>query len=303
MSTGPVAVAEKPDSLFQRVADYVELTKPKIAILLLACVAVSGILAAGGQPDVIRLINVIVGTALVAASSCVWNQCLEARFDRMMPRTASRPIASGRISCSHSAVFGTLLGSIGVSYLAATVGLLPAAFGMVTWVLYVFIYTPLKQVTPWNTTIGAIAGALPIFMGWLAINSELSMSALALFAILFFWQFPHFMAIAWLYRRDYAKGGMRMWSVVDESGIKAGMQAVSGALSLLLVSLIPGLNILAWPQALYLLFTLMMGVLLLAASIRFLSLRTDRSARTLLFASLIYLPIQFGLLFLLPATY
>lgn len=302
MSSGPATLTERRSGLKQQLSDYLELTKPKIAILLLTCVAIAAFCASGGQPDVVRLINAVIGTALVAASSCVWNQCLEVHVDRRMNRTAQRPIPSGRLSRYTSAIFGTLLGSIGIAYLLATVGWMPAVVGGITWILYVCVYTPMKQRTPWNTTVGAIAGALPMFMGWLAVNPTLDLKAVALFAILFFWQFPHFMAIAWLYREDYARGGMQMWSVVDQSGTKAGIQAVSGAMALLLVSVIPGLGYIAMPNIAYMLFSLLTGTLMLYASLRFFTQRDEKSARQLLFASLFYLPIQFGLLIILPSV-
>lgn len=302
MSSGPATLTERRSGLKQQLSDYLELTKPKIAILLLACVAIAAFCASGGQPDVVRLINVVLGTALVAASSCVWNQCLEVHADRRMNRTAQRPIPSGRLSRYSSAIFGTLLGSIGVAYLLATVGWMPALVGSITWILYVCVYTPMKQRTPWNTTVGAIAGALPMFMGWLAVNPTLDLKAVALFAILFFWQFPHFMAIAWLYREDYARGGMQMWSVVDQSGTKAGIQAVSGAMALLLVSVVPGLGYIAMPNIAYMLFSILAGTLMLYASLRFFTERDEKSARQLLFASLFYLPIQLGLLIILPSV-
>ena len=302
MSSGPATLTERRSGLKQQLSDYLELTKPKIAVLLLACVAIAAFCASGGQPDVVRLINVVLGTALVAASSCVWNQCLEVHADRRMNRTAQRPIPSGRLSRYSSAIFGTLLGSIGVAYLLATVGWMPALVGAITWILYVCIYTPMKQRTPWNTTVGAIAGALPMFMGWLAVNPTLDLKAVALFAILFFWQFPHFMAIAWLYREDYARGGMQMWSVVDQSGTKAGIQAVSGAMALLLVSVIPGMGHIAMPNIAYMLFSILAGTLMLYASLRFFTERDEKSARQLLFASLFYLPIQLGLLIILPSV-
>ncbi|RCS41074.1 protoheme IX farnesyltransferase [Bremerella cremea] len=301
MSTGPATLTERRSGMKQQLSDYLELTKPKIALLLLVCVAIAGFYASGGQPDIFRLVNVIIGTALVAASSCVWNQCLEVNADRRMARTSRRPIPSGRLSRYGSAVFGTMLGSVGVAYLLATVGWMPALIGVLTWVLYVCIYTPMKQWTPWNTTVGAIAGALPMLMGWLAVNPTLDIKAISLFAILFFWQFPHFMAIAWLYREDYEKGGMQMWSVVDRSGTKAGLQAVSGAMALLLASVVPGLSYIAMPNITYMLLSLFGGTIMLIASLRFFTSRDERTARQLLFASLFYLPIQLGLLVILPS--
>ena len=301
MSSGPVTLTERRSRVKQQARDFLEMTKPKIAVLLLVCVAVAALCASGGQVDLARLIHVIVGTALVAASSCVWNQVLEAKVDRQMPRTQQRPLPSGRMSRLVGGMFGALLGVVGVVYLLVTVGPLPALVGALTWVLYVCIYTPMKQITPWNTTVGAVAGALPMFMGWFAFKPTLDLTGIALFAILFFWQFPHFMAIAWLYRKDYAQGGMQMWSVVDNSGTKAGIQAVSGAMALLLVSMVPGLGLVSLANVVYLLFSLIGGIFMLAASWRFFTTRDDKTARQLLFASLFYLPIQFALLVILPS--
>ncbi|MEX2358280.1 MAG: heme o synthase [Pirellulaceae bacterium] len=284
------------------VADYLELTKPKIALLLLASVAVVAFFASGGQPDMFRLLNVIVGTALVAASSCVWNQWLEVGLDSRMERTRERPLPAQRISRQSAAMFGTLLGSVGISYLLATIGWLAALIGAVTWLLYVCVYTPLKRVSPWNTAVGAVAGALPILMGWCAAGVAFDLRAVALFAILFFWQFPHFMAIAWLYREDYAQAGMRMWPVVEKTGARAGTEAVSCALALLLVSLIPGVAGLSSPHLPYLFGALILGIGMLLASIRFCYARNRGTARQLLFASLLYWPCLLGLLVAIGAS-
>ncbi|MGY8767613.1 MAG: heme o synthase [Pirellulales bacterium] len=281
------------------VADYIELTKPKIAIMLLAAVAVSSFVAAKGYPDLLAMLHVVIGTALVAASSCVWNQWIERHVDMLMPRTASRPLPAGRIQPLSAVLFGTILGAVGVVYLAATVGWLTSGIGALTWFLYVCVYTPMKRTSPWNTAVGAVAGALPLWMGWLAMGKELDIRAVAIFAILFFWQFPHFMAIAWLYRKQYEKAGMKMWSVVDPTGRRAGVQAVSSAIALILVSVVPViLGQLDFTHILILISTAMLGFAQLLFAVNFYQKPTDTAARWLLWASLVYLPCMLGLLLL-----
>lgn len=300
MSTTPLAFEQRRAGRMAIVADYVELTKPKIAVMLLAAVGVSGCVATWGQPDLLKLLHAIIGTALVAASSCVWNQCIERRIDLLMKRTRDRPLPSGRVSARSAALFGAVLGSVGVAYLAATVGWNVAALGAATWLLYVVVYTPMKRTSPWNTAVGAVAGALPLLMGWGAMGAAFDLRAAALFAILFFWQFPHFMAIAWIYRKDYAAAGMQMLPVVDPTGIRAGRQAIGAALALTLVSVVPFLNapLDGAPWCIAAALTLSVGQLLLA--VRFSVRRDDRSARHLLWASLVYLPAMLGVLLAFP---
>ncbi|EAQ80224.1 heme o synthase [Blastopirellula marina] len=300
MSTTPIAFEERRAGRLAIAADYVELTKPKIAVMLLAAVAVSGCVATWGQPDLWRLFHAVFGTALVAASSCVWNQWLERRSDLLMKRTRERPLPAGRITANGAAIFGAALGSIGVSYLLATVGWKVAAIGAATWLLYVVVYTPMKRTSPWNTAVGAVAGALPLLMGWAAMGAPFDLRAAALFAILFFWQFPHFMAIAWIYRKDYAQAGMQMLPVVDPTGVRAGRQAIGAALALTLVSIVPFLNapLDGAPWCVAAALALGVGQLLLA--LRFSMRRDDRSARHLLWASLVYLPAMLGVLLAFP---
>ncbi|TWT39693.1 heme o synthase [Blastopirellula retiformator] len=300
MSTTPLALEERRAGRLAIVADYVELTKPKIAVMLLTAVAVSGCVATWGQPDLLRLFHAIVGTALVAASSCVWNQWIERRFDLLMKRTRDRPLPSGRIAGNSAALFGVVLGSVGVSYLAATVGWLVAAIGAATWLLYVVVYTPMKRTSPWNTAVGAVAGALPLLMGWAAMGTPFDLRAAALFAILFFWQFPHFMAIAWIYRKDYAQAGMQMLPVVDPTGLRAGRQAIGAALALTLVSVVPFLNAPLDGAPWCIAAALFLGVAQLLVAVRFSVRRDDKSARRLLWASLIYLPAMLGVLLAFP---
>ncbi|MCC9605351.1 heme o synthase [Blastopirellula sp. JC732] len=300
MSTTPIAFEQRRAGRLAIAADYVELTKPKIAVMLLAAVAVSGCVATWGQPDLWRLFHAIVGTALVAASSCVWNQWIERRSDLLMKRTRDRPLPSGRVAANSAALFGAVLGSVGVSYLAATVGWGVAAIGAATWLLYVVVYTPMKRTSPWNTAVGAVAGALPLLMGWAAMGTPFDLRAAALFAILFFWQFPHFMAIAWIYRKDYAEAGMQMLPVVDPTGLRPGRQAIGAALALTLVSVVPFLNAPLDGAPWCIAAALLLGIAQLLLAIRFSVRRDDQSARHLLWASLIYLPAMLGVLLAFP---
>lgn len=282
-----------------RLADFVELTKPRIALLVLVAVAVSAALAASGPLEGWRLAHTLLGTALIAASASALNQWLEKGPDARMARTADRPLPAGRLSSLQVLAFGGATAVVGLVYLAATAGLLTTALGLATWLLYVAVYTPLKRRTWVNTVVGAVAGAMPVLMGAAAMDG-LDLLALALFGIVYLWQFPHFMAIAWIYRRQYATAGFRMLSVVDPTGRRAGRQALSTALMLLPVSLVPfALSPLHGGFALP---VVGLGGMQAAVAAKFFGRRDDRSARQLLIASLIYLPVLL-LLFVLGRIY
>jgi protoheme IX farnesyltransferase len=296
MSSPPLLIADcrAPEiagarlGVISRLADYVELTKPRIAALVLVAVAASGVLAAAGPLDLWRLAHTLLGTALVAASASALNQWLEREPDGRMRRTENRPLPAGRLSSAEVLAFGAVTIAGGLAYLAATVGLLTAALGLLTWLLYVAVYTPLKRRTWLNTVVGAVAGALPVLMGAAAMGT-IELGAVTLFLIVYLWQFPHFMAIAWLYRRQYAVAGFRMLSVLDASGRRAGRQAVAAALLLLPVSLVPfTLQPLDWLMAVPI---VALGGMQAACAGLFFRDREDVSARRLLRASLIYLPM------------
>ncbi len=281
-----------------RWADYLELTKPKIAVLELVTVAAAGYMARLSALDPWNLLHALFGTALVASSASALNQWLERDRDCLMPRTADRPLPSGRLSSGEVLAFGTITGGIGVVYLALLVNALTAALGLLSWLLYVVVYTPMKVRTPFNTVVGAVAGGLPVLMGWTAVGGELGLAPAVLFAIVFLWQFPHFMAIAWIYRHQYAAAGMQMLSIVDPSGRRAGLQAVLGALVLLPVSLLPAVVNFAGPW--YLSVALVLGLFQLALAVWFARQRDELSARWLLRASLVYLPVVFVMLMIGP---
>ncbi|HWB00497.1 MAG TPA: heme o synthase [Pirellulales bacterium] len=283
------AVLEPPRTLHgSRALDYLELTKPKIAVLELLTVLAAGCMARWSNPDVLVLLHAMLGTALVAASASAWNQWLERHLDARMPRTAERPLPAGRLSSYETIVFATVTGVCGVAYLAALVNGLTALLGLFSWFLYVCVYTPMKPLTTLNTVVGAVAGGLPILMGWSAAEGRFGMAAIALFLIMFLWQFPHFMAIAWLYRDQYRAAGMKMLPVVDPSGQLTGVQAVCSAMLLVPVSLLPSIT--SYAGAAYVVVALLLGVGQLICAVAFYRRPSEFNARLLLRASLVYLP-------------
>jgi protoheme IX farnesyltransferase len=279
-----------------RVADYLELTKPRVAVLVLFTVAAGAWLASRTTPDLACLLHTLCGTALVAAGASALNQLLERHSDALMRRTENRPLPAGRLQLLEVFLFGLGLGLAGLTYLAVFVrqplAVLVAAF---TFVSYVFVYTPLKRKTSLNTLVGAVPGALPPVIGWTAMGGGLGPEALALFLILFVWQVPHFLAIAWIYREDYARAGLRMLPVVDRDGI-TGRQTVTYCLALIPVSLTPIL--MHWAGPVYLLSALVLGLYFLTCALAFLRNNATAQARRLLRASLIYLPALLALLLL-----
>jgi protoheme IX farnesyltransferase len=295
MSTSTLACEQTLDRrarplALERALDYLELTKPKIAVLELLTVLAAGSMAHTSRLDLFVLLHAMIGTALVAASASALNQLIERRLDARMPRTADRPLAAGRLNPVEVAWLAGVLGVAGVVYLAVTVNAVTAGLGLASWVLYVCIYTPLKPRTTLNTVVGAVAGGLPILMGWSAVDGRFGLAALALFLIVFLWQFPHFMAIAWLYRDDYRAAGMKMLPVVDPSGQLAGVQAVCSAMLLIPVSLLPGVANFAGTT--YFATALVLGLGQLACAIAFYRQPGEASARLLLRASLVYLPVM-----------
>lgn len=292
----PLVWSRNRASWLARTADYVELTKPRIVVMELAAVAVAAQLAAPWGFDAWVLLHTVLGAALVAASAGAFNQWLEQGSDARMTRTANRPLPAGRLAAWQVMAFGLLTLAAGVFELAVFVRLTTAGWALGTWLIYVLVYTPLKTRSPLNTAVGAVSGALPIFIGWSATGTAIDMRAVAVTATMFLWQFPHFMAIAWLYREDYARGGQRMLTVVDPTGLRAGAQAVVGALLLVPVSLVPALTPEAGSSAVYCGWALLLGVTQLTAAASFLFDRNDRSARRLLRASLVYLMCWMGLL-------
>ena len=271
----------------------VELTKPRIAVMVLFTVAIAAVVESWGQPNPVIVLHTLFGTLLVAASASAINQWLERDTDAKMQRTAKRPIPAGRVSTQTVMLFASVTVFSGVIYLALLVNPTTALLGVATWVVYGIIYTPLKYRTPLNTAVGAVSGALPVLMGWTAMDGLSALTVdlrwTGLFLTVFFWQFPHFMAIAWMYREQYNEAGMKMWTVVDPTGRRAGIEAVIGALIVIPVSLIAVAQI---PGATWFIVTAFtLGILQLSFAIHFMVTLRQDSARSLLRVTLVYLPV------------
>ena len=281
--------------LAARTADFLQLTKPRITLLVVLTTLV-GFLEGSGRPrDIELLLHTLVGTALVAAAAGALNQLAERRSDALMRRTMSRPLPAGRLGAGPAAAFGLLLLGGGTAYLLLAVNALAATLALLTAASYLLAYTPLKKVTSLATVIGAVPGAIPPMIGWAASRGTLDAGAWVLFGIVFFWQMPHFLAIAILYRRDYERAGFRVLPVADPDGRSTGRQALLYAATLLPLSLLPSFVGLAGPW--YFAGALALGVLFLAASARVLARPGDVSrARSLFRFSLLYLPALFVLL-------
>jgi protoheme IX farnesyltransferase len=268
-------------------ADYIELTKPRITLMVVLTAFVGYALGATGNVLTGRLAATLVGTALVAAGASSLNMVLERRTDSLMLRTRTRPLPAGRLRPPEALAFGLALTTTGLALLAWRTGALAAAVAFVTWASYLFLYTPLKTRTSLSTVVGALPGALPPVIGWAAARGHLEPGAFVLFAIVFLWQIPHFLAIAWIYREDYARGGLPMLPVLDPDGRITGRQAVANTLALLLVSLAPTAAGIAGRA--YLFGALALGLGFTAVAVRAAVLRTPRAARWLFVASILYL--------------
>lgn len=275
---------------WDRVGDFVELTKPRIAMLVLFTVLSGGVIAGGGSRDSWVLIHAVVGTALVACGATVLNQVFERDTDARMNRTASRPIPTGRVSHWEGVVVGYGGGFLGTIYLALLVNVLSAAVAAASFLLYAFVYTPLKRVTSLNTVVGAVPGALPPLVGWAAVRGTLDIDALWLFLLIFFWQFPHFFAIAWLYRDDYRGAGLRMLPTSRLGLLTTAWQIVSFCVLLIPVALAP---VAMGSAGRILLFgSVVLGAQFLGFAIAFLLQQDQRRARMVLLSSLVYLPFM-----------
>ena len=275
-------------------AVFADLVKARLTTLVLLTTLVGFYLGARGAMNVTLMFNALAATALLAAGASALNQLLEREYDAKMRRTQDRPLPSGRLQPTTVAIFGGACSVAGLVYLSLAVNLLTSVIGAVTLVSYLFIYTPLKRVTWLNTVIGAVPGALPPLMGWTAARGELSGEGWALFAILFFWQLPHFFAIAWIYRDEYAKAGFKMLPGIDPDGSRTAQQSVSNTLALLAVSLCPFVFKMAGTT--YLAGALVLSAGFLWCAIRFSRQLTLARARQLFFASIIYLPLLLALM-------
>lgn len=285
----PVPLAVASVATTTKLADYVALTKPRLNLLVVATSAAGYYLGAVGAPELAPMAAAIAGTALVAGGAAVLNQVYERDTDRLMRRTRLRPLPDQRVTPVDARRFGLGLSAAGLAVLATRSSPLAVALALATLVTYLLVYTPLKRRSSLATLVGAVPGALPPLIGWAAARGSLSGGAWALFAIVFLWQMPHFMAIAWLYRDDYRKAGFPMLSVIEPEGRRTGRQALLYALALVPVSLAPGL--IHVTGSLYLAVAGALGVGLVALASVFAVKRTDDAARALFLGSIIYLPL------------
>jgi len=292
----PESIASKPllaTPVLRRIAaratDYIKLTKPRIAVMALVTVVVGYVLGSAGQVQILPLLHALFGIALVAAGSSALNQWLEQDRDRLMQRTVSRPLPSGRLSPREALLFGLATGVGGLCYLSYTSNQLTVLFAALTLLLYVLVYTPLKSRTSLCTAVGAIPGALPPVLGWTAAGGEADLGALTLFSLLFLWQFPHFLAIAWLYRADYEAAGFRMLPAASQTRRVTGLLAVAYATALIPVSLLPAEVVLAGPR--YTFAAVALGLMYFLSAVRFLRNESAETARALILTSVVYLPL------------
>ena len=287
----------RPAIPLKRVSYYIELTKPRILVMILLTV-VMAMVAVGSAVSLLTVLHACLGTAMVAASASVLNQWLERDRDGVMMRTSKRPLPSGRVASSQAAWMGWLLVIVGSIYLGLLVNLPTMWCGLATWVLYVWVYTPLKTISWTNTLVGTVPGALPVWMGWTAAGGSLwDLQAWILLGVLIAWQLPHFMAIAYMYSEQYASAGYKMITVTDRSGWGAGLHAVLGSVAL--VALAP---VAVPPQSLIgaTLTVLAVGLAAwqLRAAIRFVRAPERQTARRMLHVSLLYLPLTMLLILL-----
>lgn len=277
-----------------RVAAFVELTKPRIAFMLVLTSAAGFYLGTKGPFDFFLFVNSMIGIAILAFGVATLNQYVERTTDALMDRTKNRPLPSTRLIPREALIFGLVQCAVAEVYLYFLVNPLTAGLGLVVIVGYVLLYTPLKTRTSASTAIGAIPGAMPPLMGWTSSADEISIGACALFLLLFLWQFPHFLAIAWMYREQYAKAGILMLPVVEPEGRITARQIVLFAIMLVPVSLAP--FFLGFAGLVYLIGAAGLGLWFLFESVRTARARTVVQARRLLFVSVLYLPLVFGLM-------
>jgi protoheme IX farnesyltransferase len=276
--------------------DYIALTKPRITWLILMSTGVGYFfgLKGVGPGNWAVLLHTLIGTGLIASGTAALNQWYERDADLLMRRTSARPLPSGKMTAPRALWFGIALAVLGFTELALWVNILSALLGAFTLGSYLFIYTPLKQRSQLSTVIGALPGAMPPLMGYAASHGSLTPEAWTLFAILFIWQFPHFLAIAWMYREDYARAGIRMLPVVEPDGMSTGRQIILYASTLIPVSLFPFL--LGMSGRIYLVGALILGAWFLYTGFRVAFDLTNVRARRVLLASIIYLPAIYGLM-------
>ena len=272
-----------------RTSDFVALAKPRLNLLVVASALAGYVMAGGDLSNAVAVLCTIAGTALVAGGASAFNQVFERVPDKLMRRTRLRPVPDGRLQPFESLVFATALALAGLMLLGAAVNVLSAEVALATLLTYALVYTPLKRRSSFATVVGAIPGALPPVIGWAAARGDLSRGAWVLFAIVFLWQLPHFLAIAWIYRDDYARAGFLMLPVIEPDGRSTARQAVFYCAALLPVSLAP--TLLGMTNTIYFAAALGLGLLFLGLTLKFARTRAVPDARRLFFGSIIYLPL------------
>ena len=277
-----------------RGSDFLALTKPRLNFLVLLTTAASYRLGVSDASSPMTLLHTLVGTGLVAGGASALNQVWERESDKLMRRTRMRPLPDARLEPAHAAIFGWTLSVAGLADLAIFVNPLAAGVALATLASYVWFYTPLKFVTSLSTIVGALPGALPAMIGWSAATNTLSKEGWVLFGIVFIWQMPHFLAIAWMYRDDYARAGMPLLPVIQPDGRSTGRQAVLYTAALVPLTLLPTLIGLASPH--YLAVAVVLDAVLMVLALEFAYTRTIDAARRLFLGSILYLPILWGIL-------
>jgi len=279
-----------------RAADYVTLAKPRLNMLVVATTLAGYYMAGPERTTWMLLAHTLIGTALVASGASAFNQLMEIEADGLMRRTRLRPLPTGRLTAKQARIFAIVLSVIGTIELAWGANLLTAGVAAVTLLTYTVFYTPLKKRTSLATVVGGIPGALPPMIGWAAVRNTLSVEAWILFGIVFLWQMPHFLAIAWMYREDYRRAGFPLLPVVEPDGASTGRQAVMYAAALLPLSLAP--TVVGMTGNTYLAGASVMSLLFLVLAGRFAWDRTTQAARRLFFGSIAYLPLLWTLMVL-----
>jgi protoheme IX farnesyltransferase len=286
-STGTVAISG--EGVLRRFADFFELAKPRIVLMVLVTAFVGFYVGSEKIPDYLRLLQMLFGTALAAGGTLALNQFVERDTDAMMQRTRRRPLPDGRVQPREALWFGALITMAGLVYLALAVNLQSAWITALITLSYLLLYTPMKRKSSLCMLVGAVPGALPPVIGWVAARGDFKVDAWVLFAIMFLWQVPHTLAIARLYREDFAKAGIQFLPVIDPEGASTNRQIISHCAALLAVSLLP--TLLGLAGAVYFTVAFVLGVGFLASGISLAMESTPSGARRLLFASLIYLPV------------
>jgi len=296
--TDVIELQEAAETLVRsRVVAYWDLTKPRVSGMVLIVTALGFYLALPsgiGPSSWVLLAHTLLGTALIAAGANALNQFREADHDRRMTRTEDRPIPSGRLTGSEVLCFAVVFSAAGAAYLALYVNLLASLLAVLAWVIYGFVYTPLKRTTSLCVYVGAVSGALPPVIGWAAATGSIAVGAAFLFAILFFWQLPHFAAIAWLYREDYGRAGYPLLPVVDRDGSRTSLHMLTHTVALLVVSLLPVIYGLA--GVVYAIGAMVLGLAFLTCGVWFALHKSKAVARFTLLSSVVYLPCLLALM-------